>query len=342
MLPRMDLSSLGVGSLGLWTRTQALALLTAGQVDHMVATRTWQVVWSGVYADGGCPLDAERAALAAVLASGGAGQPVPFGEPDATTGIRRQRLRAVACGRTAARVWGFPLIDDNDPATGACEWVIDDVAGWTSARDQCRGERRLVTHQPRFGAGDLVRRRSGLWLTSPLRTLVDCARLLSHEALVCALDDALHRGLVDEASLDAMVVRRRGLPGGPAFRRGVALADGRAEAPTETLARLILLPILPGLVPQVELFDPQMRLVARFDLGDEEVRLAVEADGKKGHAGTHMVAKDRKRDRRTAGFGWATERATWFEVRREQAQLQARVLAAHAAQRLGARRSTST
>jgi hypothetical protein len=329
----MDLSSLGVGSLGLWTRRQALTLVSAAQVDHLVATRTWQVLWPGVYADGGCPLDVEQAALAAVLAAGGEGQPVPFGERDPTTGQRRKRLVAVASGRTAARVHGFPLIDDDDPATGACERVLDDVARWTSGRDQRWGQRRLVLHQPRFEPGDLVRRSSGLWITSPLRTLVDCARLLSHEALVCALDDALHRELVDTDALQARAVARRGLAGGPAFRRAVALADGRAEAPSETLARLILQPVLPGLVPQVELFDAGMRLVARFDLGDEEVKLAVEADGKKGHAGTQMVAKDRRRDRRTGSFGWATERTTWFEVRRQQAALRERVVAAHEARR---------
>jgi very-short-patch-repair endonuclease len=89
----------------------------------------------------------------------------------------------------------------------------------------------------------------------------------------------------------------------------------------------------PGLVPRVELFDAGMRLVARLDLGDEEAKLAVEADGKKGHAGTQMVAKDRRRDRRTGSFGWATERTTWFEVRRQQAALRERVVAAHEARR---------
>src|SRR5213079_1378479 len=45
-------------------------------------------------------------------------------------GSRRRKLRAVASGRSAARVWGLPLIDDDDPATGASEHRIDDVAVW--------------------------------------------------------------------------------------------------------------------------------------------------------------------------------------------------------------------
>jgi hypothetical protein len=87
-----------------------------------------------------------------------------------------------------------------------------------------------------------------------------------------------------------------------------------------------LLPVLPGLVPQVELYDRFGRLVARFDLGDEEVKLAVDMDGKRGHAGTAMVAKDRRRDRRTEPYGWWTERGTWFEVRRQAREFQARVV----------------
>jgi hypothetical protein len=38
-------------------------------------------------------------------------------------------------------------------------------------------------------------------------------------------------------------------------------------------------------------------------------------DGKRGHAGTRMVAKDRRRDRRTEPYGWRVERVTWHESR---------------------------
>jgi hypothetical protein len=119
----------------------------------------------------------------------------------------------------------------------------------------------------------------------------------------------------------------------PALRAAIAVADGRAESPAETLARLLLLPVLAGLVPQVELFDGAARLVARFDLGDPEVKLAVEADGTRGHAGTAMVAKDRRRDRRSEAQGWTTERVTWFELRREQAAVVRRMVQRDAALR---------
>jgi hypothetical protein len=189
--------------------------------------------------------------------------------------------------------------------------------------------RRQLTLRP----GDLVRRPSGLWVTSPPRTLSDCAGLLSREAAVCCVDDALHRQVVVPAQLSGQIVATKGSRHGPVLREVVALADGRAEAPSETLMRLLLLPALPGLVPQVELFDQRIELVARFDLGDEAVRLGVEADGKRGHSGAVMVARDRRRDRRSAALGWQTERLTWFDIRRRQAESLGRVLTLDAAQR---------
>lgn len=55
----------------------------------------------------------------------------------------------------------------------------------------------------------------------------------------------------------------------------------------------------------------------------------MEVDGKRGHAGAQMVAKDRRRDRRTEALGWQVERVTWHELHTQQAQVQARICAQH-------------
>lgn len=330
-----DLSSLGARSLGVWTRAEAQLLLTDDEIGSFVRTGHWEVLWRGVYTDGGSTCSPEQRAVAAVLAAGGSmpGQVQPRSRPTAPARRppRAAGFRAVAAGRTAARAWGFPLIDDDDPATGALEHGLDDVAvNRRLASQRWRGRRLLPQRILPVPRGDVVQLTSGALLTSPARTLADLARLLTHEALVCALDDALHRRLVTPDDLDQRVAALAGSAGGPALRRAVPMADGRAEAPTETLARLLLLPVLPRLEPQVELIDRAARLVARFDLGDRTVRLAVEADGKKGHAGAAMVAKDRRRDRITdKEYGWATERVTWFELRREEQKFVRRVLERH-------------
>jgi hypothetical protein len=330
-----DLSSLGASTLGVWTRTQASELVSRGRIGSLVDSGAWQRVFRGVYADGGYELSAQQRAFAAVLATGGSARPVPFRErPD---GSRTGRLLAVACGRTAARVWGMPLIDDDDPATGGNERYVHDVHTWrglgVSVLPAVLGEPRgheLRRHRLVLLDGDLVQHRSGLWLTAPVRTALDCVALLGHEAAVCVLDDGLHRGLFSRATLTAALRSREGWPGVRALTAAVLAADGRAESPNETVARLLLLPVLPELVPQVELRSREGRLVARFDLGDEAVRLAVDMDGKRGHAGTAMVAKDRARDRRTEPYGWWTERGTWWDVRRQREQFRARVVARHA------------
>ncbi len=326
----MDLSSLGEGSLGLWTRPQALALMTRGSLNRIART-SWQIPFTGVYADAGYELSPVQWAQAAVLASGGAGQPLAYGEPRAD-GSRRSRLVAAACGRSAARVWGLPLIDDDDPATQTAEHLLHDVLVWRSlptmtAPTRAGGPDRpqLRRHRLTGLVGGLVQDRNGLWLTSPQTTALDCVNLLRPEAAVCVLDAGLHRELFTRAELTAAVAARAGKPGARALRDAVASADGRSESPNETLARLLLQPTLPGLEPQVQLHDGHGRVLARFDLGDRAVRLAVDMDGKRGHAGEQMVAKDRKRDRVSARYGWWTERGTWWEVRRDQAAFVARV-----------------
>jgi hypothetical protein len=314
----MDLSELGAGTCGVWTRRSALALITPAAVRTLLRDGSWQVLWPGIYADGGFVLDAHQRAYAAVLACGGGPR----------SNKERGPVRVAACGRTAARVWGLPLIDDDDPATGAQEHRIDDVHVLGGGRVRRGPTGVLRRHE--LAPGGFVRLASGLVVTSRMRTLVHCAGLLSHEALVCAVDDALHRGLVSQEQLVVAAARRRGEPSAPALRRAVALADGRSESPAETLARLLLLPVLPALEPQVRLIDSAARVIARFDLGDRTARFAVEADGKRGHAGTAMVAKDRARDRITGAHGWRTERVTWFELRRRGPEVVDRMLQAYA------------
>jgi hypothetical protein len=324
----MGEAELGATSRGVWTRGQALRVLSAEQVRSRLRSGRWQVPWPGVYADAGYDLDAEQRGFAAVLASGGADQPLPFGPVDPATGLRARRLRAVACGRTAARVWRLPLVDDDDPATGRHETDLEDVAGWHTSSVLRVGAREVRRHRLALASGEVGRTDSGLWITSRLRTLVDCTRLLPLEAAVCALDDALHRGLVTVEELRTALAQRRAHAWSTSLATALAAADGRAESPAETLTRLLLLPALPELEPQLELFDEQARLVARFDLASRRLRLAVETDGRRGHAGPDMVAKDRRRDARTQRHGWSTERVTWWDVRCRQQETRQRVLGA--------------
>ncbi len=175
----------------------------------------------------------------------------------------------------------------------------DDVAVG-SART---GSATLRPVRLRLPSGSVVRL-AGCPVLSPVGTLVHLSRLLRADALACAVDAALHRRLTTTGRLRAAAAQRSWCPGAPAPREAVRSADGRAESPPETLARLLLLPALPGLTPQVPVFDGSGRCLARLDLAEEELRLAVEVDGARWHSGAQMVARDRRRDSALERLGW--------------------------------------
>lgn len=302
----MDEAKLGALTGGVWTAADARrAGLTADQVRWRILSRRWQVLWRGVYTDGGTAPDHVVRGWASVLAAGGPG-------------------RALAAGRTAARLYGLPLIDDRDPL------LLPELRGHRS--DDVAGDR------PSRGAGDLhVVRLSlgerdrgvarGVPALSPERTLLDLTRVLTHEALVCALDAALHERLVTVAGTERSLVERAGRPGAALLRRALSDADGRSESPLESLSRLLLRPVLPGLVPQLRVLDEAGRVLARLDLGDEEQQIAVESDGARWHRGEAALAADRRRERTLVARGWRVEHVTWRDVRRYPEQTRRRIAA---------------
>jgi hypothetical protein len=81
---------------------------------------------------------------------------------------------------------------------------------------------------------------AGLAVTSVARTLVDLARTAPFEVAIPVLDAALHGRLVGPEQLDRALLRATGWRGGPAARRAVAFADGRAESVGESRSRVAL------------------------------------------------------------------------------------------------------
>ena len=103
--------------------------------------------------------------------------------------------RSVACGRSAAVLWGIDLAgpDDDVECAVPAGTRADTVAG-------VRLSRRPV------GAGE-VARRDGIPSTAPLRTALDLARIRPLEEAVVRLDQFLQPGLVflDEVRAAAAV-----------------------------------------------------------------------------------------------------------------------------------------
>jgi hypothetical protein len=309
VVDRSAVAALGSAG-GVWTRTQAHAAgLTRAQVERLLRAGTWQPLQRGIYTDGGTqPHPTQRAAAACLAAGPG----------------------AVALGRTAARVHGLPLVDDDDPATGRRQHLVDDVATREGThrvvrRARSAGERELVVSQAVLPPEDVVLV-SGVRVASAARTLFELARVLEPAAAVAATDHGLRTGTVDLDQLVAQASRLEGHRGVVAFRRVLELADARAESAFESVTRVVVSGDgMPAWTPQLPVLVDG-RLVARLDLGNEALRLAVESDGGAHHSGA-AVARDRARDDVIGRGGWYAVHLSWYDVRRRPGQVRARIRA---------------
>jgi hypothetical protein len=145
----------------------------------------------------------------------------------------------------------------------------------------------------------------GFGVTTPARTLIDCARGWALVDSVVAIDAAIRNGQVTRASLRSSVLAATHWVGIGSAGRAVDLADGRSESPLETRGRLALLAAgLPRPELQVELHGPR-GFVARVDAWFDDAAVALEFDGR--------VKYLEPRDGRDPG------EVLWREKRREDA-----------------------
>jgi very-short-patch-repair endonuclease len=159
---------------------------------------------------------------------------------------------------------------------------------------------------------DLDRSEVADGITTPVRTVVDCAlRLPFDEALVVA-DAALRCGDARPYELADAVTRLRGI-GAPEARLVVAAADGRAANAFESVLRAICLQV-PGLrvTPQVAIADDGIWAVV--DLADVGLRLVVEAEGFALHGTRNGLVRDCHRYTELTVLGWHILRFTWEDV----------------------------
>ena len=151
-------------------------------------------------------------------------------------------------------------------------------------------------------------------VTTPLRTVVDCAARLPFDEALAVADSALRDRRVTRADLaravDAMPAR------GPRRRvaRVLEHADGRAANPFESVLRAIALEV-PGLdvVPQVRI-DRNGRWVGRVDLADLDLKIVLEADSFEFHGEGELFEKDCVRYDELVADGWLVLRFPWKRV----------------------------
>lgn len=154
------------------------------------------------------------------------------------------------------------------------------------------------------------------------------ARTLRRPRALAALDAALRSGTCTRAELWRAAVAQAGRRGIVAVRGLLPVADGRAESPMESEARLVM---LDGGLPVPEL---QYRVVdgngelRRLDFAWPERRVAAEYDGEFWHDDPAAIRRDRRRQVALQEVGWTVERIVLEDVRRFPVELVAR-LGAH-------------
>jgi predicted transcriptional regulator of viral defense system len=240
--------------LGLVTATDARrAGYDQAEVRRLCASGAWVALRRGVYvaADtlAGAEAQGGRHALdcLAVLLS--------LGRPS-----------AVLSHASAARLWGLP-VRRGLPATVR----LTDPTQWRRGRGYLVSQAAL--------SEDEVTRRGPLPLTTPTRTLVDCAREWPAEDAVVAMDAALLAGRTTTEDLAHAAAAAHHRPGAAQAVRAVALTDGRAESPLETRGRLRIIGSgLPAPQLQVEI-RAGGRLVGVVDAWFADAAVAVEFDG---------------------------------------------------------------
>ena len=135
---------------------------------------------------------------------------------------------------------------------------------------------------------------------------------------VVSADDALHRGLVSLADLDAALERVSSWPHVSRARGMLAWADGSAESVGESRCRVILGAHGVRLVPQVTITDDWGAVVARVDFLVEGTNVVVEFDGKVKYAAgdPEVLWAEKRREDRLRRLGYVVVRITWGDLER--------------------------
>lgn len=221
-------------------------------------------------------------------------------------------------------------------ASAAQLWLLDLVSAPKTPHVTVKRNRRLtaaaaaglVPHWSHLPDSDV----DGL-VTTPLRTVIDCARSMPFPEGLAVADSALRRHLVDRSELVRRAELTRGA-GRQAVLQVARFASAEPANPFESALRGIAIRAgLTGLRPQVPL---EVRgSFFRPDLVDTVLRIVAEADSFEWHGGRQALASDCRRYDELVADGWSVLRFAWEQVMFDQGWV-AGVLTATASLRSGA------
>jgi very-short-patch-repair endonuclease len=147
--------------------------------------------------------------------------------------------------------------------------------------------------------------------TSPLRTVIDCARRLHFAVALAVADSAIRHGDVDPVALARAAEAVRG-KGAEQARRVARHGSGRAANPFESVLRALALEAGLDAQPQVPIDVGGVTL--HPDVVDRERRIVLEADSWEFHTGKEAHERDCWRYTALVCDGWLVLRFTWRQV----------------------------
>lgn len=276
------------GQAGVFTRGDALrAGFTPRQIGVPLARGSWVAIHPDVYCGGTTKRNREARAVAARLYAG---------------------ADAVFSHFTAARLQAVDV-----PVLPRAVWVTVPCTRQLSRRPGVETFRTRHMPQPSPVA-------HGQPVTAVPRTVVDLAQWLDRDQLAGVLYDVVRRGLVDVEHIMAVADGLRGRAGLGVLRQVLQEFDPESESMIEAEGAALLSAAGFELVSQFEVYDGWL-LIARIDLADPDLMLAIEIDGLRHHGTFQAQTRDRQRDRALIARGWTVVRFTANDVRRTPKQM---------------------
>jgi hypothetical protein len=263
---------------GLIPRTEARRCgLTPRQIEHRLATGRWLVVCRGLYRSASARPTWQQQALAACLAG-----------PPLTVASHLTAAGLAALGRPSSE----PNVTLPRGASGRR------VPGRVHHSSLATADRTVL---------------AGIPVTSPSRTLLDCASVVGVRRLCDMVDTAFCAGLSHPAQVQAAIARAgpgHGRTGVERLRAAIDAwtAEIRPGSPAEM--RLLRKIVEAGLEPperQIEIYDEGGGFIGRIDMGWPHLRSGLEYDSDRFHNPRHWQ-RDESRQLRYASVGWEVRR----------------------------------
>jgi very-short-patch-repair endonuclease len=179
---------------------------------------------------------------------------------------------------------------------------------------RCRPKEGVRVHKLSGIDDKDVRRKSGLWLTAPARTLIDLAADTSLDELERLVSEARIKGLLPKGELER-ALERAGRRRGTARMRAYLSAEedeeytrSKGERRMRQLLRAARLPM-----PRVNTRAAGYEI----DFLWEEERVIVEVDGFRFHGHRRAFERDRRKDMALTAAGYLVIRLTWNQLKNE-------------------------